>query len=190
MLTHCREGDRIVLEGEADQVPGQEPGDIVFGLEQSEHEIFRRAGDDLSADIEITLAEALCGFSRVVLKHLDGRGLHLQHPKAPAQVLNPGQTIKIEGEGMYHKKSDSKGDLYLSINVKFPEYQWLAQHQAIDKLRELLPEPEKQIEAEIIDNIEYNENANPEDFGEGEDEGGPWVDEDEDESSETRCAQQ
>ena len=115
ILTRFREGDKIVLEGEADQVPDQEPGNIVFTLVQTEHNTFRRAGSDLSATIEVTLAEALCGFSRVVIKHLDGRGLHIQHPQPIANVLEPGQVIKVEGEGMPYKKSDLKGDLYLLV---------------------------------------------------------------------------
>src|SRR3954464_12145749 len=67
-----REGEKIVLPGEADQLPDQEPGDIIFSLTEAPHKTFRRAGADLAADIHITLAEALTGFNRVVLTHLDG----------------------------------------------------------------------------------------------------------------------
>src|SRR3982751_1106125 len=74
------QGDRIVLAGEADEAPGQEPGDLIFELTEAEHEVFRRAGNDLQADLHITLAEALTGFNRVVLTHLDGRGLSLKIP--------------------------------------------------------------------------------------------------------------
>jgi len=54
----AKDGDRITLEGEADQVPGQEPGDIVFRIVETNHPVFRRAGTDLSASLDITLAEA------------------------------------------------------------------------------------------------------------------------------------
>jgi DnaJ family protein A protein 2 len=37
----AREGERITLEGEADQVPDQIPGDIVFTLVEEDHEIFQ-----------------------------------------------------------------------------------------------------------------------------------------------------
>ena len=189
-LTRSREGDKIVLEGEADQVPDQEPGNIVFTLVQTEHNVFRRAGADLSADIEVTLAEALCGFSRVVIKHLDGRGLHIQHPQSTASVLEPGQLIKVEGEGMPYKKSDMKGDLYLLVIIKFPSHEWLVEHQAIPKLRELLPGPDPLIEAEVIDDVTYDEAASLEDFGAGA-EGDNWVDDDGDEEADgPQCAQQ
>ena len=189
-LTRSREGDKIVLEGEADQVPDQEPGNIVFTLVQTEHDIFRRAGADLSADIEVTLAEALCGFSRVVIKHLDGRGLQIQHPQPTASVLEPGQVIKVEGEGMPYKKSDMKGDLYLLVKIKFPTHEWLVEHQAILKLGELLPKPDTVIEAEVIDDVTYDEAASLDDFGAGT-EGDNWVDDDGDEEADgPQCAQQ
>ena len=179
-----------MLEGEADQVPDQEPGNIVFTLVQTEHSIFRRAGADLSADMEVTLAEALCGFSRVVIKHLDGRGLHIQHPQPTASVLEPGQVIKVEGEGMPYKKSDMKGDLYLLVKIKFPTHEWLVEHQAIPKLGELLPKPDTVIEAEVIDDVTYDEAASLDDFGAGA-EGDNWVDDDGDEEADgPQCAQQ
>ena len=189
MLIFCREGDKIILEGEADQIPDQEPGDIIFGLVQTEHKVFRRAGADLLAEIEITLAEALCGFSRVVVKHLDGRGLHIQHPQSKARVLEPGQVIKVVGEGMPQKKSELKGDLYLVIKVKFPEYEWLEERQMFEKLKGLLPTPENPIQADIVDDVTCDAAANLDDFGanaEGEE---GWID-DEDEEDEPQCAQQ
>ena len=189
-LTCGRGGDKIVLEREADQTPDQEPGDIVFSLVQLEHDTFQRAGADLLAEIQITLAEALCGFSRVVVKHLDGRGIQLQHSESKARVLEPGRVIKVEGEGMPHKKSDIKGDLYLMVKVKFPEHQWLKENNAFEKLREILPKPDKPISAEVVDEVTYDENAKLEDFGTSEegDDGG-WFDEDEGQGQ-PQCTQQ
>lgn len=186
-----RDGDRIVLEGEADQVPDQQPGDIVFNLVEVEHETFRRAGADLSAQMDITLAESLCGFSRIVVKHLDGRGIRLNHPQSKGHVLKPGQVIKVAGEGMPYKKSDLKGDLYLVVYVKFPEDGWLQDDVMVTKLRELLPKLETPILADTVDEVEYDETASLEDFGDGDDaQGGAWVDDDDEESGQPQCAQQ
>ena len=142
----------------------------------------------MSAEIEVTLAEALCGFSKVVIKHLDGRGLHLQHPQPAARVLEPGQIIKIAGEGMPHKKSEQKGDLYLVVKIKMPDYGWLETHGAMTKLRELLPPPGLSIQADVVDDVAYDETADLDDFGGGEG-GEDWVDENEEEGQ-PQCAQQ
>jgi len=157
----AREGERITLEGEADQVPDQTPGDIVFTLVEEEHDIFQRAGDDLSAELNVTLAEALTGFSRVVLKHLDGRGIHLEHPQG--KVLQPGQILKVAGEGMPLKRSDAKGDLYLVVKVDFPENGWTEDPAAFKTLQKVLPKPEEPIEATEVDEVEYDSDADIED---------------------------
>ncbi|KAL9108456.1 MAG: hypothetical protein Q9227_006790 [Pyrenula ochraceoflavens] len=176
----AKEGDTIRLEGEADQTPGQEPGDIVFHLIETEHDIFRRAGADLQAPLDITLGEALCGFSRTVIKHLDGRGISLTHPQRPGQFLRPLQVLKIPGEGMPHKKSDAKGDLYLTVEIEFPPDGTL-DTAAIDSLRNILPPPEfPEIETEEVDEVAYDEDGNIDDFGQGDPRGGSgWVDDDE-----------
>ncbi|KAI9858362.1 MAG: hypothetical protein M1830_006337, partial [Pleopsidium flavum] len=188
-----KEGDRIVLEGEADQVPDQQPGDIVFVLDEVEHLKFRRAGADLTAPMEITLAESLCGLSRVVIKHLDGRGIHINHLQPKGRVLKPSQVIKVAGEGMPYKKSDTMGDLYLVVQIQFPEDGWL-EDSVIPKLQELLPKPGKPILADTVDEVEYDETASMEDFGAGSGDprgGGAWVDEDDDDDDGTpQCAQQ
>ncbi|KAI4166877.1 MAG: hypothetical protein LQ343_007670 [Gyalolechia ehrenbergii] len=184
-----KEGDKIVLEGEADQLPNQEPGDIVFNLVEAEHGTFRRAGPDLLAETHIDLSEALCGFSRILVKHLDGRGIHVKHPRHGYGSLKPGSIIKVAGEGMPHKKSDVRGDLYLIVNVDFPDSEWLKEGQRIEKLRDLLPKPGNPIHAETVDEVDYEEKANLDEFGAGE-QGDEWEDEDDEQSGEPQCAQQ
>lgn len=188
LIVH-REGDKIVLEGEADQVPGQDPGDIIFSVVELEHSVFRRAGADLSADLEITLAEALCGFSRVIVKHLDGRGLHMNHHQPKSHIMRPGQVIKLVGEGMPYKKSELKGDLYMTVRVNFPEDGWL-RDDTLTKLQSLLPTPAEPIKANIVDEVEYDDSASLDDFGAGAQEGEAWEDDEDDDDVEGGCPQQ
>ena len=186
-----REGDRIVLVGEADQVPDQEPGDLIFNIVEIEHPTFTRAGADLSAGMSITLAEALCGFSRVVVKHLDGRGISITHPQPVPRTLKPGSVIKVAGEGMPIKKSEVKGYMYLVVQIEFPEYDWLEDQKAMSKLQELLPKPAKPIQADTVDDVEYDETASLQDFGAGEHGAGEvWEDDEEEEDGQPQCAQQ
>lgn len=157
----AHQGERIVLEGEADQVPDQTPGDIVFTLAEEEHDIFERAGDDLSAELVVTLAEALTGFSRIVLKHLDGRGILLNHPQG--KVLRPGQVLKVPGEGMPLKKSDAKGDLYLVVKIDFPEDGWTGDESSFLDLQKILPKPAPPIDATEVDEVDFDSDAEIED---------------------------
>lgn len=179
------------MEGEADQKPDQEPGDIVFRIVEEDHAVFTRAGADLKATIDVTLAEALTGFSRVVVKHLDGRGIEVHHPKTPGAVLSPGQVLQIPGEGMPIKRSDSRGDLYLTVNIQFPGDKWNPSPAVLEKLREILPKPGPRIEASPVDEVDYDPKGKIEDFGSNDPQGGSaWEDEDEDEEPSVQCATQ
>ena len=182
------------MEGEADQVPDQEPGDLVFTLAQKDHDIFRRQGNDLHTELEVTLAEALCGFSRVIIKHLDGRGLRLQYPRPEdPRVLSSGQFIKIQGEGMPVKKSDAKGVLYLEVHVQMPDHKFLEKIKAFDTLKKILPGPEEPLDAEEVDDVDYREVSVDEALRNSAHDEGGWEDEgdENDEGMEgTQCQQQ
>jgi len=157
-----RDGEKIVLKGEADQEPGKETGDVVFVIQATDHPVFQRLGDDLKAKLHITLQEALCGFSRVILTTLDGRGLSYTHDAKSGKVIRPGEFFKIPGEGMpAGKKSDAKGDLYVEVEIEFPENGWMTDPKKIEELRSLLSmksskEPEKK-DPEIVDEVVMEE---------------------------------
>ncbi|KAE8146392.1 hypothetical protein BDV25DRAFT_51748 [Aspergillus avenaceus] len=186
----AKEGDKIILEGEADQVPGQEPGDIVFHIVEEEHPTFRRAGADLTATIDVTLAEALTGFSRVVVKHLDGRGIELQHPKKAGDVLSPGQVLKVPGEGMPIKRSEDRGDLYLVVDIKFPDENWKPSAAVLERLKEMLPKPDPLIQTDTVDEVDYDPNGDLDDFGAKDPSGTSAWEDDDDEGEPAQCATQ
>ena len=69
-----KHGQKVILRGEADQLPGTVPGDVIFVLAMEAHSRFQRNNDDLLCAQKITLVEALCG-CQFLLEHLDGRKL-------------------------------------------------------------------------------------------------------------------
>lgn len=74
--------------------------------------------------VKITLSEALLGFDRILVTHLDGRGVRVSSP--PGKVIRPDDTIILRGEGMpVFKQPDQKGDLFVVLNVEMPSDQWL-----------------------------------------------------------------
>lgn len=183
-----------MLAGEADQLPDQEPGDIIFTLTETPHDVFERAGADLRCELKVTLAEALTGFNRVVVTHLDGRGIKMNVQQPNGNVLRPGQVLKIEGEGMPNKKSDTRGDLYLVVDVEFPQDGWLKSEAAVQKVRDALPKDEKPEEKhEDVEEVEVEWDADMEEFGAGSGDpragGAEWEDDEEGEGG-PQCATQ
>jgi DnaJ homolog subfamily A member 2 len=162
------DGDRITLKGEADQEPEKETGDVVFVLKEKDHPVFTRMGPDLKATLNITLEEALCGFSKVILTTLDGRGLKYTSKVEDGKVIRPKDVFKIVGEGMpVGKKSDEKGDLYLDVDIEFPIDGWLTDPTKVDLLRSLLPTGATGDHAnsvpEVVDEVDL-EVADPDDY--------------------------
>lgn len=169
--------EKIVLTGAGDEEPGVPPGDVVFVLKTRKHDSFERSGNDLLTTVHITLSEALLGFSRILLTHLDGRGVHVASP--PGKTIKPGATIVLRGEGMpVYKNPDQKGNLYVMLEIDMPDEDWL---RAVDKaaVERLLPpkKPEMDPRPEIVDEVPFEE-TDMADFGEGDE--GDWEDDDDD----------
>lgn len=125
------------MEGEADEEYGKKPGSVIIEVHQQPHAVFERKNHDLYATIKISLAEAVCGFSRTVLQHLDGRGIRTT--VSPGTVIRPNEIIKIKGEGMPIPRTDTAGDLYLYVDIIFPDNGWCIENSELRKIRDVLP---------------------------------------------------
>jgi len=182
------DGQRIVLAGAGDQEPGLPPGDVIFVLKTQRHESFERSGSDLLATVSITLSEALLGFDRIMINHLDGRGVRVASPDG--KVITSGTTIILRNEGMpTYKNPDARGNLYIVLEVEMPTEDWI---RSVDQtaLAALLPPKKTDIEPlpEIVDQVAFEEGTLTE-FGEGDE--NDWEDDgDEDDGGPPECQPQ
>ncbi|KAF7185884.1 Mitochondrial protein import protein mas5 [Pseudocercospora fuligena] len=111
-------GTKIDFRGEGDQMPGVQPGDVQFEIEQKPHPRFQRKGDDLFYHAEIDLLTALAG-GAIYIEHLDERWLTVE--VLPGEVISPGEIKVIRGQGMPSYRHHDFGNLYVQFEVKFPE---------------------------------------------------------------------
>lgn len=58
-----KNNQKISFRGMADEIPGRETGDINFIIQEKEHELFKRKGADLLVTKDISLNQAICGFT-------------------------------------------------------------------------------------------------------------------------------
>lgn len=109
------------------------PGDLIISFKLLPHPTFTLlppttplAPSNLRTTLSLTLSESLLGFdTRLVLVHLDGRGLSASVPapgKAGWRVVKNGDEVRIKGEGMI--KGGEKGDLIVLIEVAMPSAEW------------------------------------------------------------------
>ena len=74
--------------------------------------------------MHITLSEALLGFSRILITHLDGRGIQVTSPRG--KIIKPGDSIVLRDEGMpVHKNPDQRGNLYIMLEIDMPDDDWI-----------------------------------------------------------------
>lgn len=126
-----QDGDRIRVAGEGDEprhiarardalarVGGMLRGDVFASVAVVPEKGFRRDRDDLHLDCEVSLAVALGG-GALAVEHLDGRAVPVH--VLPGDVLQPGSTLRIVGEGMPRPESPAeRGALVVHFAVAFP----------------------------------------------------------------------
>ncbi|CAH1126906.1 unnamed protein product [Ceutorhynchus assimilis] len=113
------DGQKIIFNGEGDQEPELEAGDIIIVLDEKEHPVYKRNGSDLILRLEIQLVEALCGFQKII-KTLDDRDLLIT--QLPGEVIKHGDVKCIQLEGMpRYKNPFEKGRLIVQFWVQFPK---------------------------------------------------------------------
>jgi len=151
-----KDGQKIKFREEGDQSPGIEPGDIIIILDEKEHDRFKRNGTDLHYNMSIELADALCGFTKLV-KTLDKENRYIKVVSAPGAVIRPNKPKCIDGEGMpYHNREFQKGRLIISFEIAFPENGFLKPLQC-EALEKLLPPREKYVPSDIGEEVHLSE---------------------------------
>jgi len=165
---------KISFKELADEVPGRLTGDVIFIIQEKEHDLFKRKGADLLIMQDISLNQALTGFS-LRFNHLDGRDIIIK--TKPGQVIqseakdpDSGRSMPymmmVSNEGMPSRGNPFvKGSLYVAFHIEFPK---TLDKDVVDKLRDILPAANME---EIYDSNEveehFMEEADLRHFGKG-----------------------
>lgn len=124
------EGRKITLKFKGDEY---KPGlfqDIVFELVPKPHSFFKLIGNELELEVNLSLVESLCGFTRK-LPHFGEQVVSYHTKKCTGQ----GHVTKIPEGGMPLLDNPSKyRDLILRFNVQLPDELTPHQIEAITKL--------------------------------------------------------
>lgn len=125
----ARDGDVISFDGFGEQKLGHENGDLMFVVKAKSHSRFKREGNDLRADFEVTLEQALVGFT-LQFQHIDNTPLEVKRDT----VVHDGEVMTLSGKGMPRKNNpETYGDLHLVFRVKYPVALTREQKSAVAK---------------------------------------------------------
>ncbi|KAL3826114.1 hypothetical protein ACJIZ3_022143 [Penstemon smallii] len=112
-----KKGTKITFPEKGNEQRGVIPSDLVFIIDEKPHSVFKRDGNDLIATQEISLVEALIGYTAQVTT-LDGRNLTIPFNN----IVSPVYEELVKGEGMpITNEPGKKGNLRIKFSIiKFP----------------------------------------------------------------------
>jgi len=152
ILPGMKDGQKIKFDEEGDQAPGIEAGDIIIILDEKEHSVFKRDGTDLHIKMNIELADALCGFTRLV-KTLAKETRYIKVVSLPGEIIRPNKPKCIDDEGMpYYNREFKRGRLIVSFEINFPANGFIKPSKC-EELEMLLPSREKHVPSDIGEEV-------------------------------------
>lgn len=117
-----KNGTKITFHEKADHLQNTIPGDIIFEIQEIQHNVYKRDphnNNNLILTCNISLEEALKGFSRS-LRTLDGKMENIKIDK----LKSSNQKHIMKGKGMpirENGKNKGYGDLIIEFNIIFIE---------------------------------------------------------------------
>jgi DnaJ-class molecular chaperone len=107
-----QDGQVLRLKGKGG--PGPERGDALVEVKVRAHPLYKRAGDDVSFEVPITIDEAVLG-GKIEVATVAGR-VQLNLPKG----TNSGQIFRLKGKGVKNAGSGVAGDSLVTIRIVMP----------------------------------------------------------------------
>ena len=126
------DGLRLHLPGQGEVgFAGGAPGDIYLEVSVTPHPIYGRDGDDLTAILEVPVADAALGFETEI-ETLDGSAKVEVKPGA-----QHGDVVTLKGLGANRLRGRGRGDLRIELKVLTPSRLDSKQKDIFKKLRDL-----------------------------------------------------
>ena len=121
-------GSRLRLKGKGNLQPGTgRRGDLYLNLQLQDHPIWSLEGDQLKADLPLSLDELALG-GEVCVATPDGDATVTVPP-----AMAVGRTLRLKGKGW--PSSGGRGDLLLSLTLKQPASYSEQERQLLEQLR-------------------------------------------------------
>jgi DnaJ-class molecular chaperone len=111
-----KDGSRVRAAGEGEAgANGGAAGDLYLRVQTRPHPVFERTGDDLHTKISLPVTTAVLG-GEAQVPTITG-SVRLKIP----ETTQGGQVFRLKGHGMpVIGKSDTRGDLYATVEVQLP----------------------------------------------------------------------
>lgn len=122
-------GNRLRVPGKGEAgLNGGPAGDLYIEFKVSEHEFFKRDGDDIYLTVPITIADAVLGCKKDIRTLDSVVTLNLKGG------TNTGDKQRIKGKGIKNSSTGRTGDMYLIFEVVLPDKLTREQKELFERL--------------------------------------------------------
>jgi molecular chaperone DnaJ len=109
-------GGRVRVPGKGNAgTMGAPGGDLYLVIEVKPHPFFERRGNDIYAQVPVTVSEATLG-AKIEVPTIDGRALVRIPPGTDS-----GKTLRLREKGVPSARNGARGDQYVEIQVVVPQ---------------------------------------------------------------------
>jgi len=125
------EGMQLTVSGKGNAGRNGGPaGDLMVLVEEEEHDHFKRDGNNILFDLEISFSDAALG-AQIDVPTLEGKARIKLDPGT-----QPGKLLRLKGKGLPSVNSYGRGDLIIYVNVFVPAKLSREEKEMIEKLKE------------------------------------------------------
>jgi curved DNA-binding protein len=127
-----KSGEKLRVRGKG-KSHGSQRGDLYIKVEVAASPEYKRDGDNLTKEVDISLKTALFG-GKIKVK-TPYREITMKIPEG----IKSGQKLRVKGEGVENRKTKQRGDLFVKVNVVLPKVSDL-DPTLVEIMKEKLPE--------------------------------------------------
>ncbi len=128
----------ITLRGEGQTgEKGGPAGDLYVNIIVKPHKLFERRGYDLHCDIPITFGQAALG-AELEVPTLEGKVKY-----TIPEGTQTGTVFRLRNQGIQHLRGNSRGDLFVKVNIRVPKRLNEKQKELLKQFEEITEETEQ-----------------------------------------------
>ncbi len=135
------DGMQLKVSHKGNEAPGDSiPGDLLVAIEELEHQVLKREGDNLHYDLYVSISEAVLGTSKEIDTVTGKVRIKLE------EGIQSGKILRLRGKGIPSINGYGSGDLLVHINVWTPRILNKEQKDFFKKMENdenFAPQPEK-----------------------------------------------
>ena len=141
-------GQQILVKGYGERgINGGSNGDLVVEVNVKPHSFFKREGNDIHIELPLGFVDAALG-TKINIPTVYGE-VELIVPAG----TQPGQILKLKGQGVKDERSGRSGDQFVHIKVVVPTSLSKEQKRVLEEYRSLTPKSESQSFIDKIKNL-------------------------------------